>query len=287
MRRNVMARYSRRDDLSEAPPCTRVLGVIGCEVLMDEVVHVLSKDKRLSTIAVIESPEGVQACQKLKQRAPDKRVVTCSEKDLWPLKSDDALKAVLLVMPISLHQSPADLREKVLEKLKVLQNVCDSILVFYGLCGNAFREIDRLSVGLGVPVTILRDSNDKIVDDCVGAILGGAEEYLQYLREEEGEYPLNSMWAHNWRHYMHETQILRDENDLEDAKMVFSCMGYAMVTKLDDGLADFDTFENEVVAFANAFELEIRRIDCPLYVVEQSYLLAKERLEKRTDERLL
>ncbi|MDD1770871.1 MAG: DUF1638 domain-containing protein, partial [Methanomassiliicoccales archaeon] len=129
-----------------------------------------------------------------------------------------------------------------------------------------------------VPVTILRDEKNLIVDDCVGAELGGTEEYLAYLRSEHGEYPLNARWAEKWRYFMHETQLLRDENEIDEAKMVFKCMGYSRVTKLETGLGDAEEFEKEAREFAALFELEVGCVRCPLRVVEGSYSLAMARL---------
>jgi len=256
-----------------------VLGIVGCEVLTDEMVHVIALEERLKAVVVVESKESEDAYEKLRKLAPDKKVMKSGEGEMWSNVPSERPTALLMVMPIALHQAPAELREKVMFKLLELGGLCESIVVFYGLCGNAFREIDRLVSGLRVPVTILRDCKDKIVDDCIGATLGGTEEYYHYLREEHGEYPLNTMWAHKWRDYMHETQLLRDPNDVEEAKMVFSCMGYSKVTMLDTGLGDRAAYEREVNEFAGLFGLSVKRLECHPNVTEGSFRRAVERLK--------
>jgi hypothetical protein len=255
-----------------------VLGIVGCEVLTDEMVHSISNEKSLKAVLIVETPEGSQAYGKLRAVAPDMKVQLSGEGELWSNIPVERPSAVLMVMPISLHQAPSELREKVMFKLLELSGLCESIVVFYGLCGNAFREIDRLTSGLRVPVTILRDDKARIVDDCIGATLGGTEEYLSYLREEKGEYPLNTMWALRWRHYMHETQLLRDPDDLEEARMVFRCMGYSVVTMLDTGLGDSNEYEREVKGFADLFGLRIRRIPCRTRVADNAFHKAVEML---------
>jgi hypothetical protein len=260
-------------------PARRVLGIVGCEVLADEIAYVISRDDNVSSVVVGTSPESDELYEKLRRLAPSKTIALKAEGEIGPAILDDGTSIVVKVMPIALHQGPAELRERVLVEIGKLEKNCGSVLVFYGLCGNAFKEIDRLSENFKVPVTILRDGKKLIVDDCVGAELGGTEEYLAYLKSEHGEYPLNSMWAQKWRHYMHETQLLRDENDLEEAKMVFRCMGYSKVAKLDTGLVDDDDFEAKVKEFATLFELQMERVKCPLRVVEESYQAAIRLLE--------
>ncbi|MGD1060964.1 MAG: DUF1638 domain-containing protein [Methanomassiliicoccales archaeon] len=252
----------------------RVLGIVGCEVLMNEIAHVISMDGDVSSVIVIDTPESRELAQRLEVLSPSKTVEVKAEAEAGTKVPGIGTKVIVKVMPIGLHQRKAELREEVLAQAMKMQKICGSILIFYGLCGNAFRDIERLTSDFTVPVTILRDDRSLIVDDCVGAELGGTEEYLAYLRSEHGEYPLNAMWAEKWRHYMCETQLLRDPNDLEGVKMVFQCMGYSRVAKLDTGLGNADEFEKEVREFASLLELDVVNVRCPLRVVEESYRAA-------------
>jgi hypothetical protein len=249
----------------------RILGIVGCEVMQDEIAYVVSSDDSVSSVLVMATPESNDLYEKLKRLAPAKMVSLKGEAEIEQGLPSIGTGVLVTLMPIALHQGPAELREKVLAEVDKLQRTCDSILIFYGLCGNAFKDIERLAQAYAVPITILRDGKNLIVDDCVGAELGGTEEYLAYLKSEHGEYPLNTMWAQKWRHFMHETQLLQDENDIEEAKMVFKCMGYSRVAALDTGLGDAEDFERKVKEFANLFELDMERIKCPLRVVEESY----------------
>lgn len=256
----------------------RVLGIVGCEVLMNEIAHVISMDGDVSSVIVIDTPESRELAERLKVLSPSKTIEIKTEAEVGTNVPGIGTKVIVKVMPIGLHQRKTELREEVLAQAMKMQKVCGSILIFYGLCGNAFRDIERLTNDFTAPVTILRDDRSLIVDDCVGAELGGTEEYLAYLRSEHGEYPLNAMWAEKWRHYMFETQLLRDPSDLEEAKMVFQCMGYSRVAKLDTGLGDPNEFEKEVREFASLFELEVVSVRCQLRVVEESYRTAAARL---------
>ncbi|MGE5379258.1 MAG: DUF1638 domain-containing protein, partial [Candidatus Saccharibacteria bacterium] len=120
-----------------------------------------------------------------------------------------------------------------------------------------------------------RDERNLIVDDCVGAVLGGTEEYLKFLKEDKGGYPLSHMWADNWRDFMRETQLLRDGDNLEEVKMVFQCMGYSKVVKLDTGIVDRSEYDRDLEEFARIFGFEIESVSCTTKVVQSSYRKAR------------
>jgi hypothetical protein len=204
-----------------------------------------------------------------------KEVLLVRMEEAPQLLSERRLSAVVLINPISLHQSPPHLREQVMAEAEGLSSFCHSILVFYGLCGNAFRAIDRLAEDLKVPLLILRDGEGLVVDDCVGAVLGGAKEYRDFLLRDKGGYTLNTMWAANWRHFMVETQLMRAPDQTEDARMVFQCMDYRRVVMLDTGLGDGEAFHRQAQEFESIFGLGHGEERCTLRVVETSYGMAK------------
>lgn len=162
-----------------------------------------------------------------------------------------------------------------MEEMKKVASLCSAILIFYGLCGNAFRGIDKIAAEFETPVIILRDEVGLVVDDCIGAVLGGAEEYRNFILNDKGGYTLNTMWAANWRNFMHETQLLHDPNDPEEAKIIFQCMDYKKVIMLRTGLGDQEAFERQATEFADTFGLGRGEVPCTLKVVESSYRAAK------------
>lgn len=262
-------------------PGRKVIAVIGCQVLEDEAVHVLASDAELQGIYVVDSPQAEGIAEKLRH-AGNSRVFEVRPEELRASLPDQGLSAIVWVKPIGLHQSPQHLREEVVTNAKQIAPLCDSILIFYGLCGNAFRAIDAIAEEFSVPLVILRDAQGLIVDDCVGAVLGGTEEYRAFLLRDKGGYTLNTMWAANWRHFMVETQLLHDPNDPEEAKMVFQCMDYKNVVMLDTGLVDKEEFRREAEEFARTFDLGNTEERCTLRVVEDSYRLAKSMMKKGT-----
>jgi hypothetical protein len=143
-------------------------------------------------------------------------------------------------------------------------------LVFYGQCGNAFKNIDTMTSGLRISVIILKDYRDKIVDDCVGAVLGGTEEYLTFLKRDKGGCPLNTMWASNFRHFMNEIQLIGETSEMEEARFVFRCMNYSKIAKFDTGLGG-DEYHHKIREIASMFGFEVSRVPCTLKVMDVSY----------------
>jgi hypothetical protein len=257
----------------------KALGIIGCQVFEDEIVHLISGDTTIDHVQVVESPESKSLYEKLARTEHADRLEYRKELAVEDTPPDRGFSVIVRVLPISLHQTPRALRAMVMSEIWRMEPFCDSVLVFYGLCGNAFANIDALTTGLRTSVVILKDGRDKIVDDCVGAVLGGTEEYLHFLMTDKGGYPLNTMWASNFRHFMKEIQLLRENSDIEEAKMVFQCMDYSKIVELDTGLGG-EEYHRRIQEIASWFGFEVRRVPCTLKVMYVSYQKAKDNLEK-------
>jgi hypothetical protein len=257
----------------------RALGIIGCQAFEDEIVHLISCDKTIDRVEVVESPESRGLYEKLARTDLIGRLEYRKATAFEEGPPDQGFSVVVRILPISLHQKPPVLRAMVMSEIWKMEPSCASVLVFYGLCGNAFRKIDELTTGLRTSVVILKDGRDKIVDDCVGAVLGGTEEYLNFLMTDKGGYPLNTMWAANFRHFMQEIQLLRDNGDIDEARMVFQCMNYSKIVELDTGLGG-EEYHRSIQEIASWFGFDVHRVPCTLKVMQLSYQKAKEQLEK-------
>ena len=254
---------------------SRVLGLIGCRLFEDEVVHVLSQDQEVDHVILVEDEESKDLERKLLAAGPGKRLIKIREEELEGYAVPPGFSVLVWVKPMALHQKPEKLREDILKALGRIGEMSDAVLLFYGLCGNAFRHIDKDAGGAPVPVVILRDAKGQIVDDCIGCVLGGTEEYYDQLRKSSGTFFLTPMWAANWRELFHKVQILADPKDIEGARYVFKCVGYKKVVKMDTGLGDVEEFERQIDEFARLFDFEKGVVACTLDVVESSYLDAK------------
>jgi hypothetical protein len=257
----------------------RVLGIVGCQVLEDEMAYIVANDQEVKNVLIIDGTEQKTLASKIQGLAPNKNVKCFDE--TWDIKSfqipsPSELTVIVWLKPIELHQSPPLLREEVMKAINSMETYAQSVLIFYGDCGGAFRNPNKLSQETRVPITILKDKDGSPIDDCYGTELGGRDEYRQFLIDQSGPaYILNTMWAANWRHFMQEIQMLRDANDLEEAKEVFKYMDYKTAIGLNTGLGNQVDFERQLEEFARIFELKKENHRCTLHVVDNSYHDAK------------
>lgn len=256
-----------------------MLGIVGCHVFEDEIAHVVYNDLEVSNVFVIDNDESKGLIAKLRLLDPEKRIIRMAEEWLETAPVPNERSIIIWVKPISLHQSPVKLRDEVTSTIYRMRRLCRSILLFYGICGNAFRSIEDIAKKAKTSVTILRDGNDHIVDDCIGTVIGGTEEYLEQLRSSNLAFYFSPMWAANWRKFFNEFQILRDPDDMEQAQIIFENMGYDRVLKLDTGLGNRRFFDSNVKEFSDKFSLDTGTIDCTLRVVQSSYKKARQLLE--------
>jgi hypothetical protein len=254
-----------------------ILGIIGCQVLEDAMAYTVANDAEVRTVIVIDTGIADGLYEKLIRAAPDKNVKMIGEGDIASARGT-GLTVMLRLMPIALHQIPLELRETIIREARDMEKSCKLILVFYGMCGGAFRDFDMMVDRFNGPTEILRDRKGEIVDDCVGAELGGTEEYLRFLLTTKHGFPLNSMWAKKWRHFMQETQLLGLDSDISEAKFVFHCMSYEKAIMIDSGTVDNLEYVMNASAFAKVFEFSLEAAKGSTEVFQSSVSRAKERL---------
>ncbi len=251
------------------------MGLIACHMLEDEMVHVLSRDKGVERILVVDAQVSNTLLRKLRQNCTRASIELISPDDIADLRLEGAERVLLWQRPVKLHVSPDLLRDDVLKIIGMIEELCSVIMVFYGLCGNAFRNLESIVKDVPVPVTILKDDTGQVVDDCMGVAAGGVECYLKLLRSHHGAFFLSPMWASDWRRFFVDIMVLQDPEDLEGARYIFQYMNYTTVTMMCTGLGGNDEFHQEVDEFSRAFGLAIEEHECSTDVVDRSYAEAK------------
>ncbi len=247
------------------------LGLIACQMLEDETVHVLSHDHEVRRILVIDAFVSNTLVPKLREKCRSVSIELVALDDIHGRRLEGPGNVLLLQRPVNLHLSPDILRDDVLTIIGEVQDLCSAILVFYGLCGNAFRNLQSMLKDAKVPVTILKDAGGQVVDDCMGVAAGGTESYLKLLRSHHGAFFLSPMWASDWRKFFVDIMVLQDPNDLEGARYIFQYMNYTKVIMMCTGLGSNDEFHEEVDRFSKAFGLAIEEYPCGTDVVDRSY----------------
>jgi hypothetical protein len=185
-------------------------------------------------------------------------ITPIKEDDLTRLPPSEGRSIVLWMKSLGLHVEPKDLGKEVARSARVLDGHCDTILLFYGLCGNAFKNMNLLFEDVGTPVVILTDDNGQIVDDCIAVPLGGTDGYLRLLRRYAGVFYMTPAWADNWPLLINKMEIARGTQmgDLEMLKMLFEMAGYDRVLLIDTGLGDREVLFSRTHEFSKEFRFK-------------------------------
>ncbi|NYT11857.1 MAG: DUF1638 domain-containing protein [Methanomassiliicoccales archaeon] len=251
------------------------LAIIGCLLMEDEMVHVITHDSSIKSVLVIENEVNDSILSKLNDGLEGVPIGLLNEDELQSLPKNDGFSILVWMKDMALHESPEILKKDMIETIRKLRGTCDAAMLFYGLCGNALKDIGGLSKEAGMPVTILRDSRGEIVDDCIAAVIGGREAYQKIVSRDLGVFFLTPMWAEVWREMAVRTRVVPPGYDISLYKMVLQSSGYTKVIKIDTGLNDAEKFEDQAVEFAEIFELEKVDMNGDLDLVKESYEKAK------------
>ena len=155
-------------------------------------MHVLNADSDVADVFVIDNEFSEDLLSELK---------ACGKKPVRRLESPNQIEAspgaghrvLIRVMEVGLHSVIRELQRHVVDAVEEMAPHVDGVLLGYGLCGNALNHAEDLFSEAGVPVVIPMDK-DGPVDDCVGLIIGGRENYYGRQREVRG-------------HHVHERRI--------------------------------------------------------------------------------
>ncbi len=252
-------------------------GIIACPLFEDEIIHELESDPTVSRVAVIENPFSENLMEKAKERS-NKEWAMIIEDDLQDI--DHSEDVVIWMKDIGLHVCPEELRDEVISTLDRMDPLCSTILMFYGLCGNALKDFDSICERYSSVVFVLRDEKEgRIADDCVAAVIGGASNYLQLMKEQTGVMYVTPGWADNWKSLTANSRMLEgvDMDHKEFTRMLFDMAGYEKVLKICTGLQDEGRFEERTREFAEEYGFRIEEMEGNLDVVDHTYRTARQR----------
>jgi hypothetical protein len=255
--------------------------MIGCPILEDEMAYILAKDEDIDSVCFIDTMECRNLVRKLRQLRPNVRISFLDEASIDSFHNPEGLSVLIWMKSMALHEDPDKLRDEVVGTISRMDRKCDSILMFYGLCGNAFKDIDSLTGEFTSPVAILRDEQGRIVDDCIAVPLGGTDGYLSLLKKYPGVFYMTPAWAENWEELIRTMEIFRGMEDgkgWDDLKFIFEMANYTRLLKIRTGLGDEDILHQKSRKFAEIFDFEELMLEgdwCSLRVTEDSYAKAK------------
>lgn len=238
--------------------------IISCKIMQDEIVWILENDPAINEIIVVDNENIGEFVEKL-----DRTNINYTKlpfENISPVcETENASKYTVLIylMELGLHRSPKELKKKVYETVEVLAPYSSGILLFYGLCGNVLGNIEKDFAAslLSCPVHILKDNRGRIVDDCIGATVGGVDNYLKLLKSvsDAGTYLFTPMYSKSWRELLDINSRLHGDPDkvLKIMKRIHEMVGYKRVAKIITGLTYTENFDDAIREFAEIFDFEV------------------------------
>lgn len=295
-----------------------VLGIIACRALEDELAHVLSGDFDLRHLILINSLDCFGLSRKLRSKNRPHLMASSEEvpemlnsfcrtspgtltEMLKPLlgrfhlnslfgKADGAAEGedeeiiiVVNILKIALHVDNKLLRAEVFKNIEAMSQFSDSILLFYGRCGNALQDIEA-SASRHCPLSFLTDDSGERVDDCIAAALGGNRQYAEALGSHQGVgFFLTPVWASGLDYIDNEARRYAIEHHLKPKSFgdFLVELGYSKIALLDTGLkfiSDFEV-ESKVNWFAGLYKFEVIKLLGNAKVAERCYRQAKDSLK--------
>ena len=248
-----------------------VIGVLNCKMLQDEIIYLIERDPEIKEIIVVENNEHQEFIQKLDKLAIPYRLVPMihSVPDLADrqMKNEAADGVTMIVwnLELGLHEFPKKLKDQVYNDLKIFAKKVDGIYLLYGLCGNVLGHVEEDFKDI-CPVVILRDPDGEIVDDCIGATIGGRRQYLNLLRSFKGVgtlifTPMYIATSDEFFNYAKKNHGLTEQQIIEMNKFMFEASNYKRIAKLETGLHYTTDLEEPLKEFAEMYDLEIFDLD--------------------------
>lgn len=196
-----LSSVARPKRTSERMIAMAVLGIITCQILELEFAHLLANDPEVSAVNILENEFSHELRETIRRKS-NIRTKSVDSMAEYLSTSSDGLEVIIRVMKVGLHSVIQDLRNGVRQAAIEMEPYVDAILLGYGLCGNALKDHDELLPASVVPVLLPMDG-DHPVDDCVGLIIGGRENYYEEQCRVAGTMFINSGFSRHWETMLH------------------------------------------------------------------------------------
>jgi hypothetical protein len=246
-----------------------VIGFLACKMFHDEIIYLILNDPEIKDITIIENGEHNGLIQKLDDVGVSYSLQPTihSVPDLSDRTDSGEVGISLIVwcLELALHDFPKKLKEEVYADLEILAKKVDGIYLLYGLCGNVLGHVEKDFKDI-CPVVILRDPDGEVVDDCIGAALGGRRQYLALLKKysDVGTFFFTPMFAASIEEFFNyrrnQTKMTLEQN-IEMNRFMFEASNYKRIARLETGLYYTKNADEVLNKFADMYNFEIFDID--------------------------
>ncbi len=265
----------------------RIMSIISCKIFEDEIIHLVEHDEEVGEVLILKNESSEEIIRKFGEICCPCRELTLKNVEAFRCLKDEkhvdgeGLMLVLNILEIAgMGKMRKRLKMKVYDAILRMSLFSDGILLFYGLCGNLFKDLEEDFKYLKCPFTLLRDPEGNIVDDCICATLGGKRAFMEIIKEFRGErvFMLTPMWAANWEKMVVANGFARNLETLDESKLVFRAARYSRVAKINTGLNYQQNFESRVKEFAAFYDFGITELETDQVLFEKCYSELKHSL---------
>lgn len=244
------------------------MSIISCKIMQDEIIWILENDPSIDEIIIADNENIRGFVEKLDKVNLQYKILSLEDISSLPEIKSECKKYTVLIhlMELGLHRSPKELKINVYDTIKTLAPFSSGILLFYGLCGNVLGDVEKdfQCSSISCPVRILKDKDHRIVDDCIGATVGGVQNYLRILKSvsDAGTYLFTPMYSKGWKELLDLNKLNKDPaKALKLMKKTHEMIGYKRVAKINTGLKYTENFDASIQEFADLFDFEILEFD--------------------------
>ncbi len=262
------------------------MSIISCKILQDEIVWLFTNDSEISKIIIVENGNISEFTKKLNEQNVSYEIIPFHNiQSVLENVEKDKITVVVNIMELGLHAVPKILKSEVYQSIREMIPFSDGILLFYGLCGNVLGKVeeDFCLEKDGCIVRILRD-DVRIVDDCIGATVGGGANYLKLLKthSKEPAFFFTPMYASSWREFMGFDKYPDPETAIKMEKMVNDLAGYSRVAKVNTGLTYVKDIDAKIEEYANLFGYSTFEVSGNQEIFEKCYFSIKDEIKNKT-----
>lgn len=262
-----------------------VLSILGCKILQDELVWLLSNDSDIDKILIVKNENISEFTDKLDEQCIPYEILSL-DKISNNLEETDENKLIVVVnfLEVALHMILAKLKSEVYQNMREMIAFSSGILLLYGLCGNVLGDVEKdfSMENDGCTIRILKDNSGRIVDDCIAATVGGCANYFKLITENSKEpaFFLTPMFATSWKEFPLTGYDFdsNPEEALKLTKMINDLAGYSRVAKVNTGLTYVKDFDEKVEEYAKLFGYSTFEISGNQEIFENCYQSIKNEL---------
>jgi hypothetical protein len=190
---------------------------------------------------------------------------------------ENRLEVLVQVLELGLHNRKNLLQQGLVDAARQMGTRVDTLLLGYGLCGNALEKPDELLADAGVPVFIPMDE-DHPVDDCIGLLIGGRDRYYGEQCQVAGTFFMIPGWTTHWKR-MFEQECGNLSVDM--ARRLFK--DYERSLLISTPIMSLEEMKQNSTAFNALFGLRSDVCKGTLSILQKTWDTAKQYLNSNTD----